>query len=77
MSSTTLSDPKEYQNVFHWAETQKDGTIPSFATRRNDPYQVHIPRRSSDLQMLIILQYQAGFGNSYVFFISTSSISTG
>ncbi|ODM17248.1 hypothetical protein SI65_06923 [Aspergillus cristatus] len=39
MSSTTLSDPKEYQNIFHWAETQKDGTIPSFATRRNDPYQ--------------------------------------
>jgi len=34
-----LSDPKEYQNIFHWAETQKDGTIPSFAVRKNDPYE--------------------------------------
>jgi hypothetical protein len=31
----------DYQNIFHWAETQKDGSIPSFATRVNDPYQVH------------------------------------
>ncbi|THW55467.1 homogentisate 1,2-dioxygenase [Aureobasidium pullulans] len=30
--------PTEYQNIFHWAETQKDGSIPSFATRKNDPY---------------------------------------
>ena len=22
-----------------WAETQKDGTVPSFATRKNDPYE--------------------------------------
>ncbi|KAI9759961.1 MAG: hypothetical protein M4579_001994 [Chaenotheca gracillima] len=29
----------DYQNIFHWAETQKDGSIPSFATRKNDPYQ--------------------------------------
>jgi len=36
---TSLTDPMEYQKVFHWAETQKDGTIPSFATRKNDPYQ--------------------------------------
>ncbi|KAL4936441.1 hypothetical protein BDV06DRAFT_93318 [Aspergillus oleicola] len=35
----TLSDPKEYQNIFHWAETQKDATIPSFKTRQNDPYE--------------------------------------
>ena len=35
-----LSDPTEYQNIFHWAETQKDGTIPSFAVRKNDPYEV-------------------------------------
>ncbi|KAH1550830.1 hypothetical protein KXX57_009150 [Aspergillus fumigatus] len=40
MASTgALSDPQEYQKIFHWAETQKDGTIPSFSTRRNDPYQ--------------------------------------
>lgn len=37
-----LSDPQEYQKIFHWAETQKDGTIPSFATRRNDPYEVRL-----------------------------------
>lgn len=35
-----LDNPKEYQQIFHWAETQKDGTIPSFATRKNDPYEV-------------------------------------
>ncbi|KAL1623973.1 hypothetical protein SLS56_008025 [Neofusicoccum ribis] len=34
-----LSDPKEYQKIFHWAETQKNGEIPSFGTRKNDPYQ--------------------------------------
>ncbi|KAJ6027598.1 uncharacterized protein N7446_003807 [Penicillium canescens] len=37
-STTSLSDPKEYQKVFHWAGTQKDGTVPSYATRRNDLY---------------------------------------
>lgn len=35
-----FSDSQEYQKIFHWAETQKDGEIPSFATRRNDPYEV-------------------------------------
>jgi len=39
-STSDLADPKEYQKIFHWAETQKDATIPSFATRRNDPYKV-------------------------------------
>lgn len=39
-STDSLSDPQEYQKIFHWAETQKDGTIPSFNTRRNDPYEV-------------------------------------
>jgi len=34
-----LEDPTEYQNIFHWAETQKDGAVPSFATRKNDPYE--------------------------------------
>ncbi|KAL1963101.1 hypothetical protein VTN77DRAFT_8644 [Rasamsonia byssochlamydoides] len=38
-STSDLPDPKEYQKIFHWAETQKDGTIPSFNTRRNDPYE--------------------------------------
>ncbi|KAF4763196.1 hypothetical protein HAV15_001547 [Penicillium sp. str.  len=38
-STDSLSDPEEYQKIFHWAETQKDGTIPSFNTRRNDPYE--------------------------------------
>ncbi|KAK8182042.1 RmlC-like cupin domain-containing protein [Phyllosticta capitalensis] len=36
---TQLNDPKEYQDIFHWAETQKNGTIQSFATRKNDPYE--------------------------------------
>lgn len=37
-----LTDPNEYQNIFHWAETQQDGKIPSFAVRKNDPYEVSI-----------------------------------
>jgi len=35
-----LENPKEYQNIFHWADTQKDAAIPSFALRKNDPYEV-------------------------------------
>jgi len=37
---TSLDNPKEYQDIFHWAETQKDGSIPSFGVRKNDPYEV-------------------------------------
>ncbi|KAJ5894812.1 homogentisate 1-2-dioxygenase [Penicillium taxi] len=37
-TTTKVSDPTEYQKIFHWAETQKDATVPSFKTRRNDPY---------------------------------------
>jgi homogentisate 1,2-dioxygenase len=36
---SALTDPTEYQNIFHWAETQKNGEIPSFAVRKNDPYE--------------------------------------
>ena len=36
---SSLENPKEYQNIFQWAETQKDGAIPAFATRKNDPYE--------------------------------------
>jgi len=39
-STASLTDPTEYQKIFHWAETQKDGATPSFNTRRNDPYEV-------------------------------------
>lgn len=35
-----VSGGEDYQNIFHWAETQKDGAIPSFAVRKNDPYEV-------------------------------------
>jgi len=42
-----LDNPKEYQQIFHWAETQKDGTIPSFATRKNDPYEVSLQPTSA------------------------------
>lgn len=37
--SVALENPKEYQEIFHWAETQKNGKIPSFKLRKNDPYQ--------------------------------------
>ncbi|KAK6072220.1 homogentisate -dioxygenase [Seiridium cupressi] len=30
--------PKDFQKAFHWATTQQNGAIPSFATRPNDPY---------------------------------------
>ncbi|CAK7207830.1 hypothetical protein SEUCBS139899_010645 [Sporothrix eucalyptigena] len=33
-----MSPTEDYQKIFHWAETQKNGTIPSFAKRKNDPY---------------------------------------
>lgn len=33
------SEKPDYQNIFHWVETQKDGAIPSFAVRKNDPYE--------------------------------------
>jgi homogentisate 1,2-dioxygenase len=40
--ATKLDNPREYQDIFHWAETQKDGAIPSFGTRKNDPYEVSL-----------------------------------
>ncbi len=43
-----LDNPKEYQNIFHWAETQKDGSVPSFRTRKNDPYEVSFAHRWID-----------------------------
>lgn len=68
MSSSTsaLSDPHEYQKIFHWAETQKDGAIPSFNTRRNDPYEVCVLFVSYTAATANVPQYQSGFGNSYV-----------
>lgn len=36
------SNQEDYQKIFHWAETQQDGKIPSFSVRKNDPYQVLI-----------------------------------
>lgn len=58
----STSKGEDYQKIFHWAETQKDGTIPSFAVRKNDPYEVceEILFPSPTLTMP---QYQAGFGN--------------
>ena len=47
-----LSDPTEYQKIFHWAETQKDGTIPSFAVRKNDPYEVKTTGKPSSLSQI-------------------------
>jgi homogentisate 1,2-dioxygenase len=34
---------EDYQNIFHWTETQKDGEVPSFKTRLNDPYTASSP----------------------------------
>jgi len=36
---SSLKNPKQYQNIFHWAETQEEGAIPSFGKRQNDPYE--------------------------------------
>jgi homogentisate 1,2-dioxygenase len=49
-STSSLPDPEEYQKIFHWAETQKNGTIPSFNTRRNDPYKV-LDHRPANLNL--------------------------
>lgn len=35
---STMAPQEDYQKIFHWAETQKDGSIPSFSLRDNDPY---------------------------------------
>lgn len=64
-STSSLSDPKEYQKIFHWAETQKDGSIPSFNTRRNDPYEVR------DLYLLATLQVQTNIHSSINLVLAT------
>lgn len=38
MPAQKLDNPEQYQKIFHWAETQQNGTVPSFPTRHNDPY---------------------------------------
>jgi homogentisate 1,2-dioxygenase len=42
--TANLKNPREYQDLFHWAETQQDGAIPSFGLRRNDPYEASLKR---------------------------------
>ncbi|KAH7336479.1 putative homogentisate 1,2-dioxygenase [Rhexocercosporidium sp. MPI-PUGE-AT-0058] len=39
MSKGTKNGVPDYENIFHWAETQQDGEIPSFKLRQNDPYE--------------------------------------
>jgi homogentisate 1,2-dioxygenase len=59
-----VTDPKDYQNIFHWAETQEDGAIPSFAVRKNDPYEVSCPGNHYHYHRIADrIQYQVGFGN--------------
>jgi homogentisate 1,2-dioxygenase len=53
-STADLSDPKEYQKIFHWAETQQDGAIPSFNTRKNDPYEVCVDKDPLSLKFTTI-----------------------
>ena len=43
--------PEDYQNIFHWAETQKDGAITSFAVRKNDPYEVRTSQCVVEIRM--------------------------
>lgn len=38
MSSVRTVERPHAEICHSWAETQKDGAVPSFATRRNDPY---------------------------------------
>jgi homogentisate 1,2-dioxygenase len=64
--ATKLDNPREYQDIFHWAETQKDGSIPSFGTRKNDPYTVSLrPKYACQYSLTHASQYQPGFGNSF------------
>jgi homogentisate 1,2-dioxygenase len=64
--ATKLDNPREYQDIFHWAETQKDGSIPSFGTRKNDPYTVSLrPKHACQYLLTHAFQYQPGFGNSF------------
>ena len=62
MSESTCTE--DYQNIFHWADTQKDGAVPSFKLRKNDPYKVrlHCPGPSC-IWFTNVPQYQSGFGN--------------
>jgi homogentisate 1,2-dioxygenase len=62
---TQLDNPREYQDIFHWAETQKDGSIPSFGNRKNDPYDVSLHSSISGHSLTTSPQYQPGFGNSF------------
>lgn len=45
---TMPSKPREYQDIFHWAETQQDGSVPSFGIRKNDPYKVQLHDEEPD-----------------------------
>lgn len=50
-TQTMVAQAQDYQNIFHWAETQKDGEVPSFKLRKNDPYTVRISLSSSSQQL--------------------------
>jgi homogentisate 1,2-dioxygenase len=64
--ASKLDNPREYQDIFHWAETQKDGSIPSFRTRKNDPYEVSFRLLFYSTRVDARLsQYQPGFGNHF------------
>ncbi|KAI4762465.1 homogentisate 1,2-dioxygenase [Aureobasidium sp. EXF-3400] len=64
--TASLSNPKEYQSIFHWAETQQDGAIPSFGLRKNDPYEVRLKQPDHDDSIIKDAeQYQSGFNNSF------------
>lgn len=38
MSKSDFEINEYHRKAFHWAETQKDGEVPTFGTRENDPY---------------------------------------
>ena len=47
--SMAPSQPDEYQKIFHWAETQRNGEVPSFPLRKNDPY-AYLPGFNNHLE---------------------------
>lgn len=64
--TASLSSLKEYQSIFHWAETQQNGAVPSFGLRKNDPYEVRCEKPDTiDYVIDNVQQYQSGFINRY------------
>lgn len=51
---------------FSWAETQKDGTIPTFAVRKNDPYQVGHLYESNGIMLTTMFSIKLGLATRMI-----------